>query len=154
MALLRIGEAVYEVRPFRLRELRLAAPFIDRAEQRRQAGGGGFELITESAYDMLCVLALGLDGVSADALEAELGVEDLPALREAFAAVLAEAGFKPVGEETPAAAPAAPSPTASGASSPRSARVTDMPTASASRTAGASPTTRTGRATAVRSPRR
>ena len=70
MAALTLGGRTYAIAPFKLRELRLAAPH------------------------MLAVLAVGLAGVSLDELQAQASLTDLEALRQAFDRVMAEAGLK------------------------------------------------------------
>jgi hypothetical protein len=108
MASLTLAGETYAIAPFRLRELRSAAPFIDRlgarAGQPVSVASAG-----ETLADMLAVLAAGLEGVTADALAAKAGLGDLEAIREAFQAVMAEAGLKPAdappGEGTGAPAP-------------------------------------------------
>ncbi len=114
MAKLTLGGTDYEIRPFKLREIRAAAPFIDRVWARSRGGETGVAAMADSLSDMLAALAAGVDGVTAADLEAQAGMDDLPAIRDAFNAVLQEAGFKPKsasGEAKPAAPPADLSPT-------------------------------------------
>ena len=93
MAELRLGAQTYAIAPFRLRELRLAAPHIDRLSAR--AGKlTSVEAVAETAADMLEVLAVGVPGVSAETLQAEVSLADLDDLRAAFDQVMAEAGLK------------------------------------------------------------
>ena len=105
MAQLTLGGATYVIAPFRLRELRLAAPHIDRLCA-RVGKLASVEAVAETAADMLAVLAAGLAEVSPEVLQAQVGLADLDALRTAFDEVMAEAGLKrpdgPPGE--PAAA--------------------------------------------------
>lgn len=116
MAKATIGGVDYEVRPFKLREIRLAAPAIDRVTARAKSGEASFEGMTDGLADMLAVVAVGLDGVTADQLEAELDMADVPGLRATFNQILTEAGFKAAGEAKPAAGPAGdPSPNGSDA---------------------------------------
>lgn len=98
----------FEITPFRLRELRLAAPFIDRLGARAGAQPS-VAAAAESAADMLAVLAVGLPGQDAEALLARAGLPDMEAIGEAFRAVMAEAGLKPV-EAPPGEAAGAPAP--------------------------------------------
>ncbi len=120
-----IGGRAYWISPFRLRELRLAAPFIDKVSARARSGGlATVEGASEAAYDMLCVLAVGVEDATADQLAAEASLQELSALREAFDQVMAEAGLKregdrPAGEPRPAP-PAGPSPNAWTTSPPNS----------------------------------
>jgi hypothetical protein len=109
VARLTLGGADYDIRPYKLREVRLAAPHIDRVIARARAGDAGLEAMTAAALDMLAALAVGMTGVTAENLEASMAVADLPAVRDAFNAMLQEAGFTAAGEAQPAPAPAAPS---------------------------------------------
>lgn len=111
MARLTLGGADYEVCPFKLREVRLAAPCIDRVIARARSGDLSLEAMTAAALDMLAALVVGMTGVTAEELEASMGVADLPAVRDAFNAMLEEAGFTAAGEAQPAPAPAVPSAT-------------------------------------------
>ena len=101
MAELTLGGATYVIAPFRLRELRLAAPHIDRLGAR--AGKlDSVAAVAETAADMLAVLAVGLSDASLETLQAQVSLEDLDALRRAFDAVMAEAGLKrPAGDPAP-----------------------------------------------------
>ena len=93
MATLTLGGATYAIAPFRLRELRLAAPYIDRLSAR--AGKlSSVEAVAETAADMLAVLAAGMEGASLETLQAQASLTDLEALRAAFDQVMAEAGLK------------------------------------------------------------
>lgn len=106
-----IGGVAYWISPFRLRELRLAAPFIDKVSARAREGAlATVQGASEAAYDMLCVLAVGIEGANPDQLAADATVEDLAALRTAFDQVMEEAGLKQPGEPRPAT-PATPDPT-------------------------------------------
>ena len=93
MATLTLAGRSYAIAPFRLRELRLAAPHIDRLAARR-GPLASVEAVAETAADMVAVLAAGLDAASAQSLQAEVGLGDLEPLRAAFDAVMAEAGLK------------------------------------------------------------
>jgi hypothetical protein len=112
VAKLLIAGAEHDIRPFKLREIRQAAPFIDRVGARAKAGDATLKSMSEAALDMLATLAVGMDGVSADDLEARMSLADLPAVREAFNAVLAEAGLTSPGEAMPAPASEDPRPAA------------------------------------------
>ncbi len=114
MATLTLGATVYEIRPFRFRELKKAAPVIDRIGARAKSGAArGLVGRTDGVADILEVLAIGIDGKSADDLDAELTMADVPGLQNAFVDLLAESGLKPAGELRPAKAPADPSQTES-----------------------------------------
>lgn len=91
MATLTLGGRVYEIAPFRLRELRLAAPHIDRLAA-RQGPPGSVAAVAEAAADMLAVLAAGLPGVAGEELQAAASLDDLEGLRSTFDTVMAEAG--------------------------------------------------------------
>ncbi len=121
MAKLTIGGVDYEVRPFKFKQLRAAAPAIDRIGARARSGAvGGLVGTTEGVADILEVLAIGIDGKSADDLEANLSMSDFAGLQKTFADLLAESGLKPAGEAKPAVEPADPSPSDLTTSSPNS----------------------------------
>jgi len=125
VARLIIGGAVHELRPFKFRELRQAAPAIDRIAARARVGGSGLAAMTEGVSDLLEVLAIGLEGRSADDLAADLDMTEVAGVQAAFVSLLAESGLKPAGESEPGLAPAdlppdAPSPSRSKTSSPNS----------------------------------
>ena len=107
MAALTLDGVTYAIAPFRLRELRLAAPAIDRLSA-RAGQPASVEAVAETAADMLAVLAVGMQDVSFEALQAAASLGDLDALRQAFDQAMAEAGLRrpdvPPGE--PAAATA------------------------------------------------
>ena len=101
MATLTLAGRSYTIAPFRLRELRLAAPHIDRLAARK-GPLASVEAVAETAADMLSVLAVGLADASLESLQAEVALDDLERLRAAFDAVMAEAGLKrPQGEAAP-----------------------------------------------------
>ncbi len=106
MARLILGGAVHELRPFKFRELRQAAPAIDRIATRARAGAGGLAAMTEGVNDLLEVLAIGLEGRSAEDLAEYLDMSEVAGVQAAFVSLLAESGLKPVGESEPALAPA------------------------------------------------
>ncbi len=119
MARVTIGGLARDLRPFKFRELRQAAPAIDRIAARARAQAGGLEAMTEGLADLLEVLAIGLDGASADDLAAELGLTEVAGVQTAFADLLAESGLKPAGEPEPApASKRAPAASPSDAPSP------------------------------------
>lgn len=106
MAVANIGGRLYTVAPFKLRELRAAAPHIDAVSALAAAGRlSTVEGVAAAARDMLAVLAVGIDGATVDELEAQASLGDLAALRETFDQVLQEAGLKQPGEAPGAAAP-------------------------------------------------
>ncbi len=96
MAELTLGGTTYVIAPFRLRELRLAAPYIDRLGA-RVGKLDSVAAVAETAADMLAVLAVGMDDATLESLQAQASLEDLDALRQAFDAVMAEAGLKRAG---------------------------------------------------------
>ncbi len=125
MARLIVGGAVHHLRPFRFRELRQAAPAIDRIAARARSGAVGLASMTEGLNDLLEVLAIGLEDKTAEDLAAELAMTEVAGVQAAFVSLLAESGLKPVGESEPVLAPADPtpddlSPTRSKTSSPNS----------------------------------
>ena len=93
MAELTLGGVTYAIAPFRLRQLRLAAPAIDRLSA-RAGKPASVEAAAETAADMLAVLAVGMADVTLDALQAQASLADLDGLRRAFEQVMAEAGLK------------------------------------------------------------
>ena len=93
MAQLTLGGATHVIAPFRLRELRLAAPHIDRLAA-RTGKLDSVAAVAETAADMLAVLAVGLGDASLERLQAQVSLEDMDALRQCFDAVMIEAGLK------------------------------------------------------------
>jgi hypothetical protein len=110
VAKLIVGGAAYDLRPFKFRELRQAAPAIDRIAARARIGAGGLASMTEGLNDLLEVLAIGLDGKSADDLAADLAMTEVAGVQATFVNLLTESGLKPVGESEPVSAPAEPTP--------------------------------------------
>jgi hypothetical protein len=106
MATLTLGGRAYEIAPFRLRELRRAAPHIDRLAGRR-APLDTVAAVAETAADMLAVIGCGLPDEEAEALVARVSLAELEAVRAAFDQVMAEAGLKR-GASAPGEAPGAP----------------------------------------------
>jgi hypothetical protein len=94
MATLQLGAERYEIAPFRLRELRMAAPFIDRLGARAGASPS-VAAAAESAADMLAVLAVGLPDTDGEALLARASLSDMDAIAASFRTVMAEAGLTP-----------------------------------------------------------
>jgi hypothetical protein len=129
VARLIVGGTDYELRPFKFRELRQAAPAIDRIAGRARLGAGGLAAMTEGLNDLLEVLAIGLEDRSAEDLAADLCMTEVAGVQVAFVSLLTESGLKPMGEFEPASAlipasadpaPNAPSPNRSMTSSPNS----------------------------------
>ncbi len=116
MARLTLGGAAYDLRPFKFRELRQAAPAIDRIAARARGGASGLAAMTEGLNDLLEVLAIGLDGKSAEDLAADLAMSEVAGVQAAFVSLMTESGLKPAGEAEPAPAagpaPADPTPEA------------------------------------------
>ncbi len=109
MARLTLGGAAYDLRPFKFRELRQAAPAIDRIAARARGGASGLAAMTEGLNDLLEVLAIGLDGKSAEDLAADLAMSEVAGVQAAFVSLMTESGLKPAGEAEPAPA-AGPAP--------------------------------------------
>lgn len=124
---LEIGGRAFEVAPYKLRELRLAAPFIDQMNDLMAGignieGEGGIPKLADMAAltRALCeILAIGLQKVDpkmdADALEAEVDFSFLPSLKEAIFALLRASGLARQGEVQ---APSPPEAEGAGASEP------------------------------------
>jgi hypothetical protein len=112
VARLIVGGAAYDLRPFKFRELRQAAPAIDRIAARARLGAGGLSAMTEGLNDLLEVLAIGLEGKTAEDLAADLAMTEVAGVQTAFISLLAESGLKPVGEFEPVLGPADPTPDA------------------------------------------
>ncbi len=104
MAEVVIGGAAYALRPFKFRELRQAAPAIDRIAGRARSGASGLTAMTEGLTDVLEVLAIGLSDRSADDLAADLAMTEVAGVQAAFVSLLTESGLKPAGESEPAPA--------------------------------------------------
>ncbi len=104
MARLIVGGAAYDLRPFKFRELRQAAPAIDRIAARARGGASGLAAMTEGLNDLLEVLAIGLEGRSAEDLAADLAMTEVAGVQAAFVSLLTESGLKPMGESEPAPA--------------------------------------------------
>ncbi len=102
MAEVRVGGVAYALRPFKFRELRQAAPAIDRIAGRARSPGSGLTAMTEGLNDFLEVLAIGLEGKTAEGLAAELDMTEVFGVQAAFVSLLTESGLKPAGELPPA----------------------------------------------------
>jgi hypothetical protein len=99
MAVAIIGGRSYTVAPFKLRELRRAAPHIDAVSALAAAGKlSTVQGVAAAARDMLAVLAVGIEGADVDDLEAQASLQDLVGLRETFDQVLKAAGLTPPGD--------------------------------------------------------
>jgi len=108
MAKIMIGGRAFELAPYKLAQLRQAAPYIDRIN----ATAGALttvEGMTEAACDFVGVLAIGLGKIdpalTPEALEEMIGLADIGALRDGFMEVLTESGM--IAGEAAAPAPVA-----------------------------------------------
>jgi hypothetical protein len=110
----------FDIAPYKIGQLRKAAPIIDRMNA-RVAGLASVSGMVEAAADMIDFLWIGLvrldPTITLDQLNDEIGMGDLPAIRDAVLAVMTESGLK--SGEAKAPVPAAPeaSPTLSADSS-------------------------------------
>jgi len=102
VARLIVGGAAYDLRPFKFRELRQAAPAIDRIAARGRSSASGLAAMADGLADLLEVLAIGLPDRSAEDLAAELSMTEVAGVQAAFVSLLTESGLKPVGEPEPA----------------------------------------------------
>lgn len=122
MATIHILGRDFTIAPYKLGELRRAAPYIDNI-QRKADGAASLADLMDSAVDLLNVLSIGLVKVdpilTPDYLEANVSMDEFVGLQAAFLALSEESGLKRVGE-----APAPPEPAPAGASS------TDLPSSS------------------------
>ncbi len=112
----------YDIAPFKIRELRLAAPHIDRINAATDlASMAG---IAEYTGEFIAVVSIGLQKIdpdlTAEEVEARMSYSELAALRGAFSAILTEAGLAPAGEIV--ADPGEASPKGSAKSSTSSSR--------------------------------
>jgi hypothetical protein len=108
MASFEIAGRAFELAPLKLGALRKAAPHIDQIN----ATAGAFdslEGVTNAARAMIEVLAIGIEkidsAITADWLEDQLELADMPKLQGAIQALLESSGLAPKGE---AKAPSAP----------------------------------------------
>lgn len=104
-----------------LGQLRRSAPFIDKINS-TLTSLDDLAGVTDAARDVIEVLVIGLEKVApdltADEIEDELGMPDMPRLQAAFKALLGESGLAP-GEATPPPSPTSQA-TAEGASADKS----------------------------------
>lgn len=121
MATIHILGRDFAIAPFKLGELRRAAPFIDNIQ--RKAEAGSLSDLMDSAVDLLNVLSIGLVKIdpllTPDYLEANVSMDEFIGLQTAFVELSEESGLKRKGE-----APAPPETAPAGASS------TDLPSSS------------------------
>jgi hypothetical protein len=103
MAKLTILGREFDIAPYKLGELRKAAPFID-AIQKRSAEGNKLADVMESAIDLLEVLSIGLVKIdpmlTPDYLEANVGMDEFVAMQASFVTLTQESGLKSKGEAT------------------------------------------------------
>lgn len=88
----------YDIAPYKIAQLRKAAPFIEKVNA--TAGSlSSIEGAVEVMGDLVGFLAVGIakidPSVTVDQLEEEIGFDDLPAIQRAFLDIMAESGFKP-----------------------------------------------------------
>jgi len=119
MARVIISGRAFDLAPYKLAQLRQAAPFIDRINA-SQGALTSVEGMVSAAGDFLGVLAVGLaridPSLTLTVLEEMIGLDDVPALRDGGMEVLQESGMiageapapiaaEAVGALTPASAP-------------------------------------------------
>jgi hypothetical protein len=110
MATIHILGRDFAIAPFKLSELRRAAPFIDNIQ--RKADAGSLSDLMDSAVDLLNVLSIGLVKIdpllTPDYLEANVSMDEFVGLQTAFVELSEESGLKRKGEATapPETAPA------------------------------------------------
>lgn len=121
MAVITLLGRDFDVAPYKIGTLRQAAPIIDRING--SITDNSLTALTNSAGDLCAFLAIGIgkldSSVTAETLEEELGIGDLPDLRAAFLTILAASGFEMKEGNAPAGSDAgdpAVSPTPSTAS--------------------------------------
>jgi hypothetical protein len=109
MATINLAGRAFELAPYRLGAIRKAAAYLDRINA-RGVSIDTLEVVLESAHEMCEVLAIGLSKIdpeyTAEWLEDQLGIEDMPALQTAFKEVLVASGLAQKGEAQPLSAPA------------------------------------------------
>jgi hypothetical protein len=122
MATIRILGRDFAIAPYKLGELRRAAPFIDNI-QRKTDGSGSLSDLMDSAVDLLNVLSIGLVKVdpilTPDYLEANVSMDEFVGLQTAFVELSEESGLQRKGE---AAAPTE--------AAPAGASMMDLPSSS------------------------
>ena len=122
MATIHILGRDFAIAPYKLGELRRAAPHIDNI-QRKTDGTGSLSDLMDSAVDLLNVLSIGLVKIdpvlTPDYLEANVSMDEFVGLQTAFLDLSEESGLKRKGEA------AAPPETA-----PAGASNTDLPSSS------------------------
>ena len=96
VAITLLGET-HEVPPYKLKQLRRAAPLIENVNATLgslSTLSGGVQVMD----DLTAFVAIGLEKIRADlsfqALEDKIGMEDLPDLQSAFRDILQASGFK------------------------------------------------------------
>ena len=112
----------FAIAPYKLGELRRAAPYIDNI-QRKTDGTGSLTDLMDSAVDLLHVLSIGLVKIdpllTPDYLEANVSMDEFVGLQTAFLDLSEDSGLKRTGEAeappaaTPAGASSADSPSSS-----------------------------------------
>lgn len=108
MATLIIEGRSFEIAPYKLGSLRRAAPHID-AINAAINSIDSLEGMMENLEHVVAVLSVGLVRVdptlTPEALGDMVGMDDMPALRDALREVLQESGLTPKGEATAPTAP-------------------------------------------------
>lgn len=121
MAIIHILGRDFAIAPYKLGELRRAAPYIDNIQ--RNSDGGSLSGLMDSALDLLNVLSIGLVKIdpmlTPDYLEANVSMDEFVRLQAAFVALSEESGLTRKGEATAPPAPA-----------PEGASNEDLPTSS------------------------
>lgn len=106
MATIHILGRDFDIAPYKLGDLRRAAPFIDNIQRKTDAGS--LTDLMDSAVDLLNVLSIGLVKIdpvlTPDYLEANVSMDEFAGLQSGFIDLTAESGLKSKGE---AAAPSA-----------------------------------------------
>jgi hypothetical protein len=104
VAITLLGETI-EVAPYKLKQLRRAAPLIEKVNATLgslSTLSGGIEVMDS----LTAFVAIGAEKVRADftfaALEDKIGMEDMPALQNAFRDILTASGFKAGEAKAPA----------------------------------------------------
>jgi hypothetical protein len=116
MAKLQIGDRVVEIAPYKIAQLRRAAPILDQINARMAEIAGkpegvedklnelGVAGMTEVVGLFLAFIAVGTEKsdakLTAEALEEQFGIGDLPALQATFRDICTEQGMNQSGEAT------------------------------------------------------